>query len=182
MVHIFFQLNITSQDSNENAHIVLEICKEDDTFVDNTHTLLPTQTTTENLASTSTVIDEFEPTLTILNNVIDTYQTNEQLTVREALLSNKELLSNATFVTNTVPHSENQENQVPNINSEPVIATRSHKRFCSSTDTFNLNDLLHNTCIGISVIKDYEKNHILSRKSRNTLTTLIIQHFLDKSM
>lgn len=57
-----------------------------------------------------------------------------------------------------------------------------YRRKCRNANLLNLHDLLQKSCIGQGIIKDYEKNNTLSKKSRNSLVSLIINDFLDKSM
>lgn len=61
-------------------------------------------------------------------------------------------------------------------------ASDMYRRKCRNANLFNLHNLLQKSCIGQGIIKDYEKNNTLSKKSRNSLVSLIINDFLDKSM
>lgn len=56
-----------------------------------------------------------------------------------------------------------------------------YKKKCRNIDSFNLHELLQKSCIGRSIIKDYERNSILCKKSRNSLVSIIINNFLDES-
>lgn len=86
--------------------------------------------------------------------------------------------------------SRNTENEKENICNQDldkiekttyIVETSVYKRKCNA-DSFYLHELLQKSCIGKGIIKDYERNSILSKKSRSSLVSLIINHFLDESM
>lgn len=62
------------------------------------------------------------------------------------------------------------------------IGTSLLKRLRSGVDFLDLESFLDNSCSGQAILSDYKSNNILSNKSRNSLATLLIYHFLDKSM
>lgn len=74
---------------------------------------------------------------------------------------------------------DTQEKEVVTVNTNYV--TSLSKQLRHNTDLFNLDQFLQNSCTGRGIIKEYEKNSILSRKSRNSLVTLLVNHFLDES-
>ncbi|KAM0731576.1 hypothetical protein ACS0PU_002636 [Formica fusca] len=84
-------------------------------------------------------------------------------------------------------HKNKNEGMLGSTDEKEIVAentgyrTSLCKRWRHDTDLFNLAKLLHESCTGRGIIKDYEENNILSRKNRNNLVTLIINHFLDKS-
>lgn len=56
------------------------------------------------------------------------------------------------------------------------------KRLRSGVDNLDLQSVLKNSCSGQAILNDYKKNSILTTRSRNSLVTIIIYYFLDKSM
>lgn len=84
-------------------------------------------------------------------------------------------------------HKNKNEEMLDSTDEEEIVTenvgyrTSLCKRLRHDTDLLNLKQFLQESCTDRGIINDYEKNSILSRKSRNNLVTLIINHFLDKS-